>query len=781
MLNPLSADELYGPCETEAFGFESTAEVPFETRVLGQPRAVRALSFGLNMGGAGYHIFVAGQPGSGRESVVERLVGERASQGGSPDDWAYVYNFEAPGRPKALRLPSGQGAVLERRMARLVDDVRLHLWGVGEAEDFRRALDENWDQLQSAKQDQLSQFEAQARLEAASRGSSIGGEQVAETPRDDETSPQEERWGALGEPLAEDWERGLRTVGELEKKTRAAGRDLIASHVGVYLRGRIERLRRLYSDNPGVRAYCEDVYRDILDQLEEKSSPWRRRDDSGVDLDSLEYERYEINVIVDHSDGDGPPVVREYAPMAARLLGHVAHEPSAKDGNGGTDYRRIRPGALHAANGGYLVLRMRDLFSETEGWRALKRALLEGQVRLEDSTASVSSRRGILAPESIPLQLKVILIGSSTDYDWLYDRDEDFGSLFKVMVDFDEHMPRTAESESEYVAFIAALCEGESLPPLDASGVGRVIEFGSWLAESQDKLSTRFGRLADLIREAGHWAELAGRAVVTAEDLGRAIEEHKDRHARVRSERVEEILQETVLIATDGEAIGQVNGLTIVPDGPYEYGLPSRITARTFMGKEGVVQIDREVELAGPLHNKGLLTLVGFLGGTYATQMPLSLSAQITFEQNYGDIDGDSAASTELFALLSSLSGIPIKQGIAVTGSVNQLGEIQAIGGVTEKVEGWFDICAKRGLNGEQGVVVPKWNVKDLMLEQAARDAVRAGQFHVWAVTTVDEGLEILTGREASEIHAAAHRRMRVLAEGLESFGKEEHGDEEDD
>ncbi len=775
----LSADELYRACEPDGFDFETTDEVQAEDRVLAQQKAAKTLSFGLDMEGSGYHIFVAGKSGTGRESAVKWLVGERAARRDRPDDWVYVYNFKAPGRPKALRLPPGQAVIFKRQTESLVKDLRLHLWAAGEAEEFKRALDENWDDLRAARQAQLNQLRAKAQGAGAVFRSGPGGISVLPAAQDERPGVRGRRsFSADEDELAAEWARGMQALAQLESTARNARRELIEGQVGLYVTGALEPLRDQYGDNPEVMAHCEDLYMDIIHQLEEQTAPWGREDSSRADPAAVDYERYEVNVIVDHSEDDGAPVVWVFDPTVPRLLGRVVPEASGRNGDGTTDFRLIRPGALHTANGGYLVLRTNDLYPEAEAWRALKRGLLEREIRPDDSAANNSSKRGGLAPEAVPLAVTVILIGSAHDYDRLYERDEDFRSLFKVMVEFDERMERNSDGKAEYVAFMARLCARESLRPLDRSGVCQVIEHGARLAGSQHKLSARFGRLSDLIREADHMAEVAGRERITAEDVRRAAAEDRGRHETAYSHQFEEILDEAVMIATDGDAVGQLNGLTIQSYGPYDYGLPSRITARTYMGKEGVVQIDREVELAGPIHNKGLLTLIGFLGGSYAQEMPLSLSAQMTFEQNYADIDGDSASSAELFALLSSLSGIPLKQGIAVTGSVNQVGEIQAIGSGTEKVEGWFDLCARRGLTGDQGVIVPRVSVKDLMLKGTLRDAVRAGDFHVWAAATVDEGLEILTGRAAVEVHAAAKKRLKELAEGIESFGKEEEDEE---
>jgi lon-related putative ATP-dependent protease len=425
---------------------------------------------------------------------------------------------------------------------------------------------------------------------------------------------------------------------------------------------------------------------------------------------------------------------------------------------------------LHLANGGYLVLRARDLFTEPGAWEALKRTLVERAVRPDDPVTRSGALARSLEPEAIPLDIKVILVGPPGLYYELHAMDEDFQTIFKVMADFDETVPRTAENELEYARFIARRSREEGLLHLDRSAVGRVVEYGSRLAGTQNKLSTRFGNIADLVRESDYWARDAGHDLVTAGDVERAIDHGEYLRNRIETRMREQLLEGKQLVATDGAIVGQINGLSISQIGDHVFGHPSRVTTRTYVGKQGVVQIDREVELAGAIHNKGVLTLVGYLGGHYAGDQPLSLSAQITFEQNYGGIEGDSASSTELYALLSSLSGIPIKQSIAVTGSVNQLGTIQAIGGVTQKVEGWFNVCKERGLTGEHGVLIPAANVNDLMLRLAVVEAVSAGQFHVWAVESVDEGIEILTGLPGDEVHAAAKARLKSLAEILEQY-----------
>ncbi|KAA3656964.1 MAG: Lon protease family protein, partial [Chloroflexi bacterium] len=459
----------------------------------------------------------------------------------------------------------------------------------------------------------------------------------------------------------------------------------------------------------------------------------------------------------------------DYNATVPRLLGRGEHEVR-QNGAVVTDFTLKRSGALHAANGGYLVLRARDLFNEPGAWEALKRALVAGEVRPDDPASRGGSIARTLDPEPIPLFLKVILIGPPQLYYYLFQVDEDFQTIFKVMADFDEVVDRTPENEQLYATFIATRCHEEGLLHLDREAVARVIEYGSRQAGTQSKLSTRFGQMADLVRESNYWAEVNGRSLITVYDVEKAIDNREYLSNRIENRMRDHLLSGKQLVATEGAVVGQINGLAVSQVGDHAFGHPSRVTTRTYVGQQGVVQIDREVELAGQIHNKGLMTLVGYLGGHYATDQPLSLSAQITFEQNYGGIDGDSASSTELYALLSSLSDLPIDQGIAVTGSVNQRGEIQAIGGVTQKVEGWFNVCKANGLTGDQGVLIPISNVPDLMLRVSVVEAVAAGEFHIWAVTTVDEGIALLTGHTAAEVHAAAKARLQTLANTMAHY-----------
>ena len=474
--------------------------------------------------------------------------------------------------------------------------------------------------------------------------------------------------------------------------------------------------------------------------------------------------RYTINVLVDNTRQEHAPVIVEFTPSVHRLLGRIGHE-SRMGGITMTDFTLIRGGAIHEANGGFLVIRAKDLFAEPGAWEALKRVLIGGEIKPDDPATRGGSATVSLDPAAIPADLKVVLIGPGKVYYSLYQMDEDFQTIFKVMADFDEFMDRSFENELEYAAFIAGLCEAEGLLPFDKSAVARIVEYGSRIADSQNKLTTRFGFVADLIRAAHYWALSENQALVSAENVLHGVEERIFRSNRIATRIRENMQTGKQLIASAGAAVGQVNGLYVSKIGEHTFGQPARITARTFVGKQGVVQIDREVSMAGPIHNKGVLTLTGYLGGMYAGDVPLSLNAQITFEQNYAGIDGDSASSTELYALISSLAGVAIKQTLAVTGSVNQMGVVQAIGGVTQKVEGWFELCRERGLTGEQGVLIPASNVDDLMLRVHVLETVEQGLFHIWAVGTIDEGIEVLTGLSAGEVHGKARKRLKELAE----------------
>ena len=535
-------------------------------------------------------------------------------------------------------------------------------------------------------------------------------------------------------------------------------------------------LQEQYQVQDEILLYLNEVHDDVLNRLH----------DFDVDEETeheVDWRRYEVNLFVDHRHAQGAPVIIEDNPTYHNVMGRIEYE--MRYGAMSTHFTNIKAGSLHRANGGYLVLDMRDIMPHFQAWEALKRTLKGGKIVLQAQDGGQLVTKS-LDPEAIPLDVKVILLGNSGMYYHLYEADEDFSDLFKVKADFSSWMPRDNEHETEYARFVANRCREEKLFHFDPTAVAKVIEFGSWLCEHQHKLSTRFGAVADLVREASYWAGRNGRSTTTATDVQQALAERIHRANSIEEYIRAQIAERSLFITVSGKTVGQVNGLSVIDLGDHAFGQPGRITARTFMGDQGVVNIEREVDMAGPLHNKGLLILMGYLGGKYAQDQPLSLSASLTFEQNYSSIDGDSASSTELYVLLSSLSGLPIKQGIAVTGSVDQYGDIQPIGGASEKIEGFFAVCRLLGLTGEQGVMIPAANVLNLMLHEDVVTAVAAGEFNIWPVQTIDEGLEILMDTPAGirneqgeyskgTVHQAVQERLLALAKNLKTFG---HGDD---
>lgn len=776
----LNPDKLRRSYDAGNLKLETTADIEEGTKIIGQPRGVQAIGFGIKMKSPGYNIYVLGESGTGRTTAIQKFVEDQAASDPVPSDWIYVNNFQEPHKPLAIQLPAGDGCRLRDALGQLIRELRVEIARAFDNEAFRDAalevrhqLEEKREQVFVALQQKANDMGAVVistaegfRIVPANEGQPLQPQEIAQL-----TEEQQAAWKETNHDLQHELNEAVHQARKLELQAQDDLEDLKRRVASSVVDVALDELKESFSSFERVIDYLEQLHQDILDNVdlfrEEEDS-----NDQGGEQDSPsadQFRRYQVNVLVDHKGGKSAPVIVEYNPAVPNLMGRVEHE-ARYGGAVVTDFTLIRAGLMHAANGGYLVLRARDLFTEPGAWDALKRALVERAVRPDDPVTRSGALARSLEPEAIPLDIKVILIGPPGLYYQLHELDEDFQTIFKVMADFDETVPRTAENELEYAKFIAKRSRDEKLLHLDRQAVGRVIEYGSRLAGTQDKLSTRFGNIADLVRESSYWAREAKRDVVTVDDVEQAIDHGEYLRNRIETRMREHLMEGKQLVATEGEIVGQINGLAVSQIGDHAFGHPSRVTTRTYVGKQGVVQIDREVELAGRIHNKGVLTLIGYLGGQYAGDQPLSLSAQITFEQNYGGIEGDSASSTELYALLSSLSGRPIKQSIAVTGSVNQLGEIQAIGGVTQKVEGWFNVCKERGLTGAQGVIIPSSNVKDLMLRVAVVEAVAAGQFHIWAVDTVDEGIEILTGIAAGEIHTEAKARLKNLAEILEQY-----------
>ncbi|NIM95524.1 MAG: AAA family ATPase [Anaerolineales bacterium] len=774
----LSAEQICRPSDSSKFDFETTSELQPQTKIIGQPRGTSAIDFGINIDSPGYNIFVMGESGTGRMTAIRRFIEGRAALHPVPPDWVYVHNFSQPQFPIAIELPPGIGRSLRDQVEQLIDELQKDIPRAFASEAYRDEVHAIEQSVNTERDSELSELQAKVRdaggaliiapegpqIIPAKEGKPLTPEQFTALPKD-----EKEKWRAVARDLERELENSLRRLREHEGEARNSIQDLVRKVANSVVSVAFEPIKEIHADHEELCNYLSAMEEDIVENVQFFLE--KEREEGGARPSELRFRRYKVNVIIDHHQSEGAPVVVENNPTVSRLLGRVEHE-AGFGGAVSTDFTLIRGGALHAANGGYLVLRAHDLANQPPAWEALKRALVGGTVCPDDPAARGGAATRSLDPEPIPIKLKVLLLGPPGHYYMFYANDEDFRNTFKVVADFEERMERNAENELEYATFIATRCHEEGLLHFDRDAVGQVIEQGSRLAGSQSKLSTRFGDISNLIRESSYWADSGDREVVTSEDVLKAVNERIYYRARVETRMRERILKDTLLISTEGSVVGQANSLTSTQVGEHRFGQPMRVTARTYMGRGGVVQIDREVHLAGPIHNKGVMTLIGYLGGTYAIDQPLSFSAQITFEQSYGGIEGDSASAIELIVLISSLSKIPLNQAIALTGSVNQLGKIQAIGGASEKVESWYALCKERGFTGDQGVIIPASNVEDLMLEEDLRASVDKGEFHLWAIEEIDEGLELLMDKPPSEVHEAAHDRLFKLAEGIEKFGK---------
>jgi predicted ATP-dependent protease len=792
----LEPDALRRRLDPSSFPFRTTAEVDPLVGTIGQPRALAAIEFGLQVETLGYNLFIAGVPGSGRLSTVRDFLERFAQEKPGPHDWVYVHNFADPDRPNAIALPAGHGGLLAHDMDELLRAARREIPRVFESEDYerrRRAIVAELAQGRELLVEELKRFARERDFEAEITpvgiatvalvdGRPLTQEQFERLPAD-----QQERIRRVSEELEEPSAAYVRRLRQLEKETAERIGEL-EREVGGFVTGSLfQELRDRHTDNPEVLDYLRQVEDDALTHLDEFREPRegqlpfpfgdRKRDD---------FARYRVNVFVDNGATRGAPVVLERNPTYYNLLGRVEYR--AAFGAMVTDFREIKAGALHRANGGFLVLELLDVLRHPFAWEALKRALRGRELRIENLGEEFSGvPSATLRPEPIPLELKVALIGTPLLYHLLYLVDEDFRELFKVKADFAPEMAWSEQHLAGYAGFVRRCIDTHGLRHFDRAAVARLIEHGARLREHQGKISTQLREISDVATEASFWAGRAGRDVVAPEDVEQALAE-KEYRSNLLEERVRDLIADgTIVIDTDGRRVGQLNGLSILDMGDYAFGRPSRVSARVSLGQGTVESIEREIELSGPIHSKGFLILSGYIRGKYAQELPLALAATITFEQSYDEVEGDSASSTELYALLSALSGLELDQGIAVTGSVNQHGEVQAVGGVTRKIEGFFTTCKVKGLTGTQGVIIPRANLANLMLKAEVVEAVRAGQFHVWAVGTIDEGIELLSGRPAGDrqpdggypegsVSALVEHRLRDYAERIRAFASTDGG-----
>ena len=767
-IDPLPVEALYRRCDPAGFSFETTDQIPDLEEIIGQDRALGALHFGIGIRHDSFNLYALGPSGLGKHALVNQLLEQRAAQEPVPDDWCYVHNFDEVHKPRALRLPAGRASALRHDMEQLVEELRAALPAAFESEDFRTRREAIEHEARRHHEEALGKLQKEAEERHIALLRTPVGMAMAPTrdgeplnPAEFERLPQEEqeRIKSDMETLQKQLQGILRELPQHAREARNEVRDLVREATSYAVGHLIDELRKSYADLPEVLDYLEAVRQDIVEHAEvfirsegEEGQQQQQEQRPPVPLPGMaagglppQFRRYAVNLVVDNSETTGAPVIYEDHPTHQNLMGRIEH--ISQMGALITDFMLIKGGALHRANGGYLLLDARRVLLQPFAWEELKRTLRAHQIRIESIGQMLSLISTVsLEPQAIPLDVKIVLIGDRMLYYLLAALDPDFPELFKVPADFNDDIDRSDGSTEGYARMLATLARADKLRPLDRTGVARTVERGARLAEDAEKLSLHQRSLSDLLREADYWAAQGQSGHITAEHIQQAIDAQTHRSDRVRERAYEMIRRGTILIDTDGANVGQVNGLAVSQLGGFAFARPSRITARTRLGRGRVVDIEREVELSGPIHSKGVLILQGFLAARYALDHPLSLSASLVFEQSYAGIEGDSASSAELYALLSSLAEVPIRQSLAVTGSVNQHGQVQAIGGVNEKIEGFFDVCREIGLTGNQGVLIPQSNAQHLMLRHDVVDAVREGKFRVYSVATIDQGIEILTG-----------------------------------
>jgi lon-related putative ATP-dependent protease len=798
MLKELTAEQVRQRCDPALFQCNSTDELKPVEGIIGQDRALSALKFGLNIVKPGFNIFVSGLAGTGRTTAIKSFMEALAAKKETPSDWCYVHNFRDSYCPKALKVPAGKGEALRKDMERTIDNAQRSLIQAFASKEYAERREEITGGISKRREAALSILDKKARdrgllLQTTPVGvlfiPASDGEPISEEDYNKLSAKDKEELKKKQEELAGELKEQIAKLGAEQSAVEKQLEDTDREVAGYSISHLFDKLRNKYGQLPQVVDYLKEVEQDIIENFEQfKSEPKTSEADPIAAMQALArkqaFRKCEVNVLVDNSGLKGAPVILELNPTFSNLFGRI--EKEAQFGALYTDFTMIKSGSLHRANGGYLVVRIEDILTNFQSWEGLKRTLRDGKLVIEE----LGERLGFMAtkslrPEPIPLDVKVVVIGEPLFYYLLLRLDLEFKELFKVKADFDSRMDRSEANLKDYAAVICRICNNENLKHLRKDALAKIIEHSSRLAGDQEKLSTLFADIADILREASFWAEEAGARRVEAKHVAKAIEE-KVYRSNLIQQRINEMIDKGVIIIdAEGEKMGQVNGLSVIDLGDFSFGRPTRITASVGVGREGLIDIEREAKLGGPLHTKGVMILNGYITDKYVGDIPLSLSARLVFEQSYGEVEGDSASSTELYAILSRLSDVPIKQGIAVTGSVNQKGEVQAIGGLNEKVEGFFEVCRAKGLNGEQGVLIPAANVRNLMLKEEVVAAVKGGKFHIYPVGTIDQGIEVLTGLKAGKrrkdgsfepdsINDRVQKRLTSLAERLRDFTKGE-------
>ncbi|MGN1298994.1 MAG: Lon protease family protein [Candidatus Scatovivens sp.] len=795
--NELMPKDLKNICDPNQFKFETTKELVDTTDlVYGQERGIKALNFGLEMGIKGYNLYLEGPAGVGKTMYTIRCLTNKAKKEKVPNDWCYIYNFDNPNEPIAVSLPAGQGIVFKNTMETFVKDIRRDIKKTFNNDDFEKEKKIIKQEFETKREKLLEKLNKRTMVQGFQVKSTSNG--VYMMPILDGKVLAEEEFDSLDENVKREFEERsalvqeqvLEALGEIKAIERASEKKIEEWQSNVALltiNVHVNSIKANYKRNKIINNYMENIKKDILshisafienneDSKQTPTSPMQKPEEKEPWLN------YRVNLFIDNSKLEGAPVIMDTNYSYTNLFGRLEYENQY--GSVKTDFTMIKPGLLHQANGGYIVFQAKDLIANPVCYETLKKCLRVKEIVIENSLEQRSSMLLIsLKPAPIPLDLKVLIIGNSEIYHTLLSMDDDFRKLFKIKVEFEEDAPRTTENIEKLSKFVRSFCVQEELIDLDKEAMAKIIEFTSKLSGDKEKLSTQFGAISEIIGEAATWAKLDKAKVVTKEYVEKALNERVDRIKKYDKKYLQMIEEEGLLIDTSGYKVGQINGLTVVTIGDYSFGKPAKITANTFMGAEGIVDIEREIEMSGPSHSKGILIIKGYLGEKFAQEIPLSLTASICFEQLYGAVDGDSASSTETYAILSSLSEMPINQSIAVTGSVNQKGEIQPIGGVNEKIEGFYQICKMKGLTGEQGVIIPIQNVRNLHLSDEIIESVRKEKFHIYAIRTIDEGIEILTGVPAGKknskgefpsgtINHLVYEKLKKFTENARKSGK---------
>jgi lon-related putative ATP-dependent protease len=790
-IQELTPDMLYRKCDPQSLGFETTSEVDQEIHIVGQERLSGAIDFGMNITHPGYNIFVIGPAGMGKRKIVQDFFAEKAKSDPTPMDWIYVHNFDHPDQPHAIELPAGLGVEFQQDIDILIEEMQTALSAAFESEEYQNRRQTVFESFKEKQAQLFSDLQEKANQQSLAMIKTPSG--IAFAPKDDEgvLSPEEVNnltdeardniMNAI-EKLQGDLQKILQQVPLWQREAKQEIKDLNKEMANFAIGGLINELIEKYQPHEKIIEHIEQIQEQIIENADD-FLPDDGQDASNLiealtqqrDRAATRLDRFKVNVVIDNRDLEGAPVIYENNPTFQNLIGRVDH--FAHMGALMTDFRMIKPGALHKANGGYLVIDCRKILSQPYAWEGLKRALQSKEIEIEAIGQALSLISTVsLKPEPIPLSVKIALVGDRLLYYLLFQYDPEFSELFKVEADYATEIEWDDTHQDLYAKLIANIIRKESVEPFTKGAIARLIEESARQASDSERLNTRLQDLSELIIEANYWAKKVKHEFVTEQDVQRAINEKIRRADRIREKLQESILRDINLITTEGERIGQINGLSVYTLGSFSFGKPTRITAQVSLGKGQVIDIEREVDMGGPIHSKGVLILSGYLKGRYAQNVPLSLSASLVFEQSYAGVDGDSASSTELYALLSAIAEVPLRQSIAVTGSINQYGEVQAVGGVNQKIEGFFDICQQRGLTGDQGVVIPKANTKHLMLRKDVINAVRAGQFHVYPVEHIDQGMEILTGIATGEKQADGtypqHTINRMVKDQLEKMAK---------